>query len=76
MSQLHFYVTDSIEEKLRNRAAAAGKPLSRYLAEVVRLAVSEDEWPADFRAALGGWQGAPLTRAEQGQLESRAAWGE
>ncbi len=70
MSQLHFYVPDTVEQALRTKAAEAGQPLSRFVAEVSREIATT--WPEDFtNNVLGGWQGNPLGQTAQGDYESR-----
>lgn len=73
MAQLHFYVPDEQEKKLRAHAKAAHTSLSRYLAGLVtRQADVADEWPADyFDTVFGQWQGEPLERPPQGEPEER-----
>lgn len=73
MSQLHFYVPDDIEKELKERAARARMPLSRYLAEVVKNQTrTPDEWPEGyFEQVFGRWEGEPLKRAPQGDYEKR-----
>ncbi len=71
MPQLHFYVPDEIASTLRERARARSMPLSRLLAEIVGREVSAG-WPANFfEDVVGGWQGDPLERPDQGDLEER-----
>lgn len=74
MSQLHFYVPDEVEKKLRARAKQANLTLSRYLAELVKhQAHQPDEWPDGyFETVFGQWQGEPLERPDQGEYEERA----
>lgn len=74
MSQLHFYVPDEIEERLRAQAQQAKLPLSRYLAEMAKRETSRQQaWPKDyFDDVFGAWEGDPLERAEQGEYEQRA----
>jgi len=73
MAQLHFYVPDEIERRLRERANKAGVSLSRYLAELVKSQAGEpEEWPEGyFEQVFGGWQGERLERAPQGDYETR-----
>ena len=75
MSQLHFYVPDAVEKKLRARAKQANQTLSRYLAELVKQQASEPgEWPEDyFETVFGQWQGERLKRPDQGKYEERAS---
>lgn len=57
MAQLHFYVDAATESELRRRAAAAGLPLSRYLADVVKGTLGGG-WPEDwFGRTAGAWAG-------------------
>ena len=47
--------------------------VSRYLAEVVKREL-HPQWPASFfEQVVGGWQGEPLRRAEQGAFDVRDA---
>jgi len=73
MSQLHFYVADDEERRLREQARQAGVPLSRYLAELVRKSAgSSGQWPERyFEQVFGRWEGEPLRRAPQGDYEDR-----
>ena len=73
MPQLHFYVPEQVADRVRQEAAAAGVSVSRYLAEVVKREL-HPQWPASFfEEVVGGWQGEPLLRAEQGAFEVRDA---
>jgi len=73
MPQLHLYVSDKLAARAREMAERKGVSLSRYLADVVRRDVGEG-WPEGFfEEVLGGWQGEPLMRPLQGQLEQRDA---
>jgi hypothetical protein len=71
MPQLHCYISESLAAKVRQRAKGAGLSASRYLAELVKLEVGT-EWPEGFfEEVVGGWQGEPLERPPQAQLEVR-----
>jgi hypothetical protein len=71
MSQLHFYVSEQIEARIRARAEQAHMPLSRYLAELVKREVA-DEWPDGYaETVIGKWQGEPLKREPEGDYEQR-----
>jgi hypothetical protein len=71
MPQLHLYVSKEIAAEVKRRADRRGISTSRYLAEMVRREVA-DEWPDGFfDEVIGGWQGAPLRRAEQLPFEQR-----
>ena len=68
--QLHFYVPDDLAEAVRRRAASAGVPVSKYLAEIVAREVSRG-WPKGyFESVVGSWKGE-LERPPQGALENR-----
>ena len=68
---MHFYVPDDVAESVRRRAAQRPIPVFRYLEELVKKEVATD-WPEDYaKTMFGGWQGEPLERAEQGELEQR-----
>jgi len=71
MPQLHFYVPKQVAERVRREASAAGLSVSQYLAEVVKREL-HPEWPSGFfEDVVGGWQGEPLQRAEQGEHDLR-----
>lgn len=73
MSQMHFYVPDTITKAIQHKAEQSGMSVSRYLAELVKRDVSIDnDWPEGyFEQVFGQWQGAPLERAPQGEFEQR-----
>ena len=73
MAQLHFYVPDEVEAKIRGKAKQLNLPLSRYLANLVKQEAGQQSmWPADyFEQVFGQWEGEPLTRPAQGELEQR-----
>lgn len=71
MAQLHFYVPDDVARQIQQRAVQANMSVSRYLAELVKREAS-DQWPKDyFDQVFGQWEGEPLQRAPQGELEKR-----
>ena len=75
MPQLHFYVADAVAAELRKKAAGKGLTISKYLADMARNEVLSD-WPEGFfEEVIGGWQGSPLTRPEQGEFEEREPFG-
>lgn len=76
MSQLHFYVPESVEKELREQAKRANMPLSRYLAELVRQRTQRSaEWPEGyFDQVFGRWEGEALRRAPQGEYEERSGF--
>ncbi|MFM9968393.1 MAG: hypothetical protein ACKVQK_08350 [Burkholderiales bacterium] len=56
MPQLHFYVPDDVAEQIKNRAAQADQPLSRYVAELVKREVSQG-WPPGYFERLAAKPG-------------------
>ena len=71
MPQLHFYVPKQVALRVQQEAKSAGLSVSQYLAEVVKRELSPD-WPDGFfEEVVGGWQGEPLQRAEQGGYDVR-----
>lgn len=58
MAQLNFYVPDEVEDNIRKEAKARGKPISSYLAEVVKEHIRHDKWEKTFfTKVVGGWRG-------------------
>ena len=70
MPQLHCYVPDIVAEKLQNKAEQSHLSVSKYLAELVKKDLGTD-WPDDFFDLFGAWEGEPLVREDQGELEER-----
>lgn len=71
MPQLHLYVPEELATELARRARARGLSVSRYLAELIRGEVCTS-WPAGyFDQVVAGWNGDPLERPVQGELEAR-----
>lgn len=71
MPQLHFYVPEQVAERVRQEANASGLSISQYLAELVKRELHPG-WPKGFfEEVVGGWQGEPLQRGEQGNYEDR-----
>ena len=74
MSQLHFYVPDQLEARIRARAEQAHMSVSKYLAELVKREVADD-WPRGYaESVLGKWQGEPLVRESEGGFEQRSTF--
>ena len=73
MSQLHFYVPEDVEKRLRQQAKQARQPLSRFLADLVKREAGQDaRWPEGyFDQVFGQWEGEPLRREPQGEYETR-----
>jgi hypothetical protein len=69
--QLHFYVPDELGEEIRRRAQAQGVPLSRYLVEIVQRELGGGWPPSYFDDVVGRWEGEPLERPAQGDVEQR-----
>jgi hypothetical protein len=73
MPQLHLYVPEDLAERIRARARAQHKTVSRVLGEMVRSELGE-AWPESFfDRVVGGWEGEPLDRPPQGVSETRGA---
>ena len=71
MAQLHFYVPDKFAEEIKRRADQAHLPVSRYLVKLIRREIGI-EWPEHyFDGVYGGWEGEPLMREPEGELERR-----
>ena len=70
MAQLHFYIPDSIADKIKIKAEHAHLSVSKYLAELAKREVS-NQWPEDYFHKLGKWEGEPLQRPNQGAIEQR-----
>jgi hypothetical protein len=69
--QLHLYVSDETGDSVRRHAEARGMSVSKFLADLVQREVGGG-WPEGFfDRVIGGWQGAPLERPPQGELEKR-----
>lgn len=71
MPKLTCYLPDELAKRLQQKARAASLPVSRYLSRLIRKDL-ESRWPHGYFDLFGGWQGEPLRRPEQGELESRA----
>lgn len=75
MSQLHFYVPDSVEAQIRKKAKQANLPLSKYLAELVKRETQEQaQWPAGYFELFELWQGDPQESPAELTLETRASF--
>jgi hypothetical protein len=71
MPQLHCYVPEIIATKVQQQAQAAGVSVSHYLAELIKREIGIG-WPEGyFEDVIGGWQGEPLQRPPQLDLEQR-----
>lgn len=70
MPQLHCYVPDSISEQLQKKAEQEHLSISKYLARLIQRDIAND-WPNDYFALFGSWEGDALQRPEQGEPENR-----
>ncbi len=70
MTQLHCYVPDNIADKFQHKAKQANLSTSKYLALLIKQDITE-EWPDNYFDLFGSWEGEPLERPEQGNLENR-----
>ncbi len=70
MAQLHFYIPDSVADKIRSKADHAHLSVSKYLSQLVKKSV-ENQWPEKYFENFGQWQGHPLKRPTQGEMEQR-----
>ena len=72
MSQLHFYVSDEVEKRIRQKARQAKLPLSRYLAELVqRESGLSKRWPSGYLELFDEWQGDAQARPHELVLVTR-----
>ena len=53
MAQLHFYITDSIADKIKTEHAHLS--VSKYIAELAKREVI-NEWPKGYFEKLGTWE--------------------
>lgn len=58
MGQITIYLDQESEERMKRAAKAAGLPVSRWLAELVREK-TRTEWPQGVREAAGAWTDFP-----------------
>ncbi len=71
MPQLHFYVPDELAKEIKKRAGQADLPISRYLTNLVKRELGSG-WPDGyFEQVIGAWQGEPLAREAEGDMEER-----
>lgn len=68
MPQLHFYLPKELAERVRRAAEAAGLPVSRFIADLVKRKLDPDRY---FDKSAGGWVGEPPERPDQGEFEFR-----
>lgn len=70
MTQLHFYIPDSLADKVKIKAEHAHLSVSKYLAELVKREV-DNQWPEDYFDKFGSWEGESLQRPNQETFEQR-----
>jgi len=70
MAQLHFYIPDSVADTVKIKAEHAHLSVSKYLAELVKREVA-NQWPENYFDKFGQWEGEPLQRATQDDMEQR-----
>ena len=70
MAQLHFYLPDSLAEKLKEKAEKANLSVSKYMAELAKKEL-ENQWPEGYFELFGTWQGEELKRPDQLPFENR-----
>lgn len=58
MGQVTIYLDSQSEKRMKQAARAAGVPVSRWLAELVKAEIRE-EWPPAVCAAAGAWPDFP-----------------
>lgn len=73
MAQLHFYIPDQLAEKVKIKAEHSHLSVSKYLAKLVKKEVA-DEWPDNYFELFGSWEGQPLERPAQSELEIRESF--
>jgi hypothetical protein len=76
MPQLHFYVPEETATKLREKAKAKDKSLSKYIAEIVEKEVKPGGWPQGYFAQVAGsWKGEGIEEPEDFELQERDSLG-
>lgn len=73
MGQVTIYLDSESEKRMKQAAKAAGVPMSRWLAELVREK-TRNEWPEAVRKVAGTWGDFPEAdelRKKQGQDSKR-----
>ena len=70
MAQLHCYVPDAIAEIFKKKAKEANVSTSKYLAFLVKKE-TDNQWPDKYFDLPGSWQGEPITRPDQLDIEQR-----
>jgi len=68
MGQVTIYLDDESERWLKSAAAAAGVPVSRWVATLIKSKTRTD-WPGAVRQLAGAWKDFP----EPGELRDTGA---
>lgn len=71
MPQLQVNVSEETADTLERQAKEQGVSVSSYIADVLQKETARAWPPGYFETVIGGWQGEPLERAEQGEFEQR-----
>lgn len=70
MPQLHFYVTDEVAERIKDRAKKRNLSVSRFVAETMTRE-AHNGWPGGYlESVVGAWSGE-FTEQEELPFESR-----
>ena len=70
MAQLHCYIPDNLAVLFKEKAKKAGLSTSKYLAYLVKKETA-GQWPENYFDLAGSWQGTPLVRPDQLNIEQR-----
>lgn len=70
MPQLHFYVPQAVAEQIKQRAAKARQPMSRYIADLVMRDAAQG-WPEGYFESLTGAPEDAIPYEPSGQPEER-----
>ncbi len=73
MAQLHCYIPDNLAILFKQKAKEAGLSTSKYLAYLVKKETIND-WPENYFDLAGSWQGEPLVRPDQLDIEQRTGF--
>jgi len=62
MAQVTLYLDDETQARMKAAARAAGVPVSRWVAQLIR-ARTQSEWPESVRKLAGAWSDFPSLKA-------------
>lgn len=71
MPQLHFYVSEETEKKIKLLAESEKASVSKYVAKIVNEYLASGWEENYFTNVIGKWHGEPLQRPAQGDFEHR-----